>query len=212
MPTLSGALGSPYVRKVATFCQEKGIAFENDPVIPVNQSLEFMAKSPLGKIPVWEDENGALPDSSCICLYLEKLHPAPPLYPENPAEYGQALFWEEYGDTKFMEVTGPIFFHLVIGPVFLNMPTNHERIKEVEGNQPAVFGVVEKILRGAQPVTGDSLSIADLSLGVGLHSLHIVDRTIDASRWPKLAAYSDWLMTRPSFSSITSQIKSALPA
>lgn len=200
MPTITGVVLSPFVRKIHAFCYEKGIAFDAVPLIPTNVPDEFKAKSPLGKIPLWEDENGPLPDSSCIALYLEKLHPSPALYPNAPADYGRALFLEEYADTKLNEVTSSLFFQIIVAPNFLNQPPDQARIKQVEEElQPPVFDYLEKQLHGASPAVGDALSIADLALGTCFISLLFAGKQVDASRWPKTAAYARWMMERPSF-------------
>jgi glutathione S-transferase len=58
--------------------------------------------SPLGKIPCFQDGDYTLPDSSCIIAYLERTNPRPALYPEDPKEYGRALFLEEYADSRLV--------------------------------------------------------------------------------------------------------------
>ena len=90
MATLYGNGLSPFVRKVRVVLAEKNVAHEHDPVVPFNVSAEYKAISPLGKIPAYRDEKGALPDSSVISAYLEKRHPTPALYPIDPYEYARA--------------------------------------------------------------------------------------------------------------------------
>src|SRR5205807_1217235 len=99
MRTVYGANGSPFVRKVCVMLAEKGLTYEQEPVIPLNVSAEFKKLSPLGKIPAYRDGEATLSDSSIICAYLERKHPEPPLYPAEPFEYARALWFEEYGDT-----------------------------------------------------------------------------------------------------------------
>ncbi|MCH7487516.1 MAG: glutathione S-transferase family protein, partial [Proteobacteria bacterium] len=53
----------------------------------------YRAKSPLGKIPCWEDGDYTLADSSCIIAYLEKAHPTPAIYPSEPKDLGRALWF-----------------------------------------------------------------------------------------------------------------------
>ena len=95
MPTLHGVSLSPFVRKVRVALAEKSIAYEQVPVMPFNQTDEYFAKSPLGKIPCWEDGEFVLPDSSAIIAYLERVHPEPALYPSDPKEFGRALWYED---------------------------------------------------------------------------------------------------------------------
>jgi glutathione S-transferase len=94
--TLYGAALSPFVRKVRVVLAEKGITYTLDPVSPFAPSEDFLAISPLKRIPVLRDESegpdATLPDSSAICAYLERKYPATPVYPTQPFAYGRALW------------------------------------------------------------------------------------------------------------------------
>jgi glutathione S-transferase len=63
--------------------QEKGIAFEAVHVM-ANQEPDYLAKSPMGKIPALETEHGFLTETNVILEYLDAVHPATPLYPTAP--------------------------------------------------------------------------------------------------------------------------------
>ena len=83
---LIGAHISPFVRKVRVVLAEKGIAYEHDPMAPFGVSDEYKLMHPLGKVPVLTDGDKVLPDSSAICVYLEKTQADPALYyPRLPA-------------------------------------------------------------------------------------------------------------------------------
>ncbi len=138
MATLYGNGLSPFVRKVRVVLAEKNVAYEHDPVVPFNVSAEYKAISPLGKIPAYRDEKGALPDSSVISAYLEKRHPTPALYPSDPYEYARALWFEEYADSAIVAVSGAkIFFARVVGPRFLNQPADEAAITQGHQRGPA---------------------------------------------------------------------------
>jgi glutathione S-transferase len=84
--------------------KEKGIAYENEAVIPFTPPPGWDELSPTGKIPVATDGDLLLPDSSVICAYLERTRPNPPLYPADTRDYVQALWFEEFADgTIFRE-------------------------------------------------------------------------------------------------------------
>ncbi|MGB1190602.1 MAG: glutathione S-transferase family protein, partial [Pseudomonadales bacterium] len=71
LPILHGANISPYVRKVRVVLAYKGIEYNNTQQSPFGAPKEFVAKSPLSKIPCWEEGELVLPDSSVIVSYLE---------------------------------------------------------------------------------------------------------------------------------------------
>ena len=99
LPVLHGSNISPYVRKVRVALAFKAIEYRGIQQSPFNASDEFKAKSPLSKIPCWEDGDLVLPDSSVIVGYLEHRYPSPSLFPDNPEERARALWFEEYADT-----------------------------------------------------------------------------------------------------------------
>ena len=78
LPILHGANISPYVRKVRVALAYKGIEYNNTQQSPFGAPDEFVAKSPMSKIPCWEEGELILPDSSVILGYLEHRYPDPP--------------------------------------------------------------------------------------------------------------------------------------
>lgn len=131
MPTVYGALGSPFVRKVLVALAEKDIKYDFEQLLPFNMSAENRTLSPLGKIPAFRDGDRTLADSSVIIAYLEKIKPKPALYPSEPYEYARALWFEEYGDGGLAPiVSGKIFFQRIVGPRFLNLKTDEAVVKK----------------------------------------------------------------------------------
>ena len=65
-PILHGANVSPYVRKVRVALAYKGIEYESVFQNPWGAPPEYVEKSPLSKIPCWEEGDLVLPDSSVL--------------------------------------------------------------------------------------------------------------------------------------------------
>ena len=84
-PILHGSNISPFVRKVRVALAYKGIEYDNTQQNPFGAPPKYRAKSPLSKIPCWEEGELILPDSSVILSYLEHRYPDPPLVPTAPA-------------------------------------------------------------------------------------------------------------------------------
>ena len=204
MPTLYGAIISPFVRKVRIVLAEKGIAYDLDPVIPMSASPEFRKISPLGKIPAFRDGDVTLADSSVICAYLERVHPEPALYPKDPYEYARALWFEEFADGGLVNVIGvKIFFPLVVAPRFLGKEPDHAGAqKAIAEDLPPLFDYLEGQLGDAPMIVGTRFSIGDIGLATQFVNLRWAGVTVDAKRWPKLAKYIDGVHARPSFAAI----------
>lgn len=196
-----GANASPFVRKVRVALVEKGIDYELEPIIPINVSAEFKRISPLGKIPVLQHGERTLPDSSVICAYLERVQPAPALYPSDPYDYGRALWFEEYADTALVTTFGgKIFFPLVIAPRFLDRKPDMAAVqKAVDEDLPPLFGYLESQLATDGWLAGRTFSVGDIGVGSQFVNLRHAGFGVDAARWPELARYIDRLHGRPSF-------------
>ena len=210
MPTLYGAGLSPFVRKVRVVLAEKGIAYDHDPVVPFNVSAEYKAISPLGKIPAYKDEHGALADSSVICAYLEKRHPTPALYPSDPYQYARALWFEEYGDGGLVPVTGAkIFFPRIVAPRFFNQPADEAAVqKAIDEDLPPLLAYLESQLTGDWLV-GSSFSIADIGIGTQFVNLRLAGVSVDTQKFPKLARYIARVHERPSFKTLIDEDRAA---
>ena len=83
MIRLHGALLSNYYNITKTALLEKHIPFE-EVFSPPSQDPDYLAKSPMGKIPCIETEHGFLAETHAILDYLEDLQPSPPLLPAEP--------------------------------------------------------------------------------------------------------------------------------
>ena len=177
------------MRKVRVALAEKGIDYELNPVMPIGVSDEYKQKSPLGKIPCWEDGDYLLPDSSCIIAYLDKTHPNPSLYPSDAASFGRAVWYEEYADTKLVEVCTPVFFERVVKARILKQPFDEERIASVrENEQPPVFDYGDGRRAGRGYPAGGRCTLARIATASPVGNLVRGGATLDAARWPKLAA------------------------
>lgn len=204
MPTVYGVNASPFVRKVRVALAEKGIAYDLDPVIPVNVSAEFKRISPLGKVPAFRDGDRTLSDSSIICAYLERVHPEPPLYPSDAYEYARALWFEEYGDGGLAPIMGPkVFFQKIVGPMFFGQATDEAVVKKaVEEELPPLFDYLESQLGSDGVIVGKRFSIGDIGLATQFVNFRHAGFGVDAQRWPKLARYIAAVHARPSFKAL----------
>lgn len=107
---------APNPRRVRLFLAEKGITniefVEMDLQGGENLSDEFMKKSPLGKVPVLELENGTcISETIAICRYFEEIKPEPALMGITPEEKARIEMWQRLSEFYFMLPTGMCFQH-----------------------------------------------------------------------------------------------------
>ena len=109
MIRIYGVHGSPFVRKVYVALDLKGIDYETVPQMPFARDAEYQKINPLGKVPTLVDGDITLCDSKVICQYLEDVHPAPALYPDDPVALARARWYEELGGNQLSELGAGIF-------------------------------------------------------------------------------------------------------
>jgi glutathione S-transferase len=84
--TLYDADRCPYCARVRIVLAEKGIEYEPVQVDLDHRPSWIYEKSPLGKVPVLEEDAFVLPESAVINEYLEERYPEPALWPADAAE------------------------------------------------------------------------------------------------------------------------------
>ena len=210
MIKIYGANISPFVRKVRATLVEKGMQYELIPVNPFAIDDEFKKISPLGKIPVLQDGDVTLPDSSAILAYLEKVHPEPALFPADAADYGRALFYEEYGDTLVYSSIVPIFVQRFVVPNMMNGTPDEQIIQEALGTLPGVCSFIEAEIGDNEWIVGNTFSVADIALTSAFVNLGYGGESIDAQAYPKLTAYVARVHARPSFKALIDEEKASL--
>lgn len=106
---------APNPRRVRIYMAEKGIDI---PLIPVDimkreqKSPDFLAKNPLGSLPVLELADGTcISESVAICRYLEALYPEPPLFGRTAAEKARIEMWLRRIELNVMVPVGMVWAH-----------------------------------------------------------------------------------------------------
>ncbi len=203
MPTLHGVGLSPFVRKVRVALAEKNIEYEHIQQVPFGQPEEYFKISPLGKIPCLTEGDWALPDSSCIIAYLERVHPKPALYPSDPKEFGRALWYEEYCDTKLVNALTTVFFQRFVRPNFFKEEADQEIIQKALTEEiPPILDYLEGEIGDRAFLVGSHFSIADIAATSPFVNFAHGKEKIDNRRWPKVAAYVERIHSRPSYKPI----------
>lgn len=198
MLEILGVPFSAHTRKVVLALREKALPYEIVPVIPLNPPPGWQELSPLGKIPVLRTPELTVADSSVICQYLERIHPAPALYPSTPAELARALWLEEFVDGGLApHVLQGLLMQRVFAPRFLKRAPDEALIRRsLEQELPPRLAYLERCARG-EFLVGASFGIADITVASMLINYHFAGERLDA--YPGLQRYFKALLRRPPF-------------
>jgi len=191
---------SVHTRKVIVVALAKGPEFEVIPVVPVipgNPPANWRELSPTGKIPALTDGDFTVADSAAICAYLEKIHPAQPVYPSAPREYATALSFEQYAGALFRDVVQPLFQETFVFPRIQQVATNQKRVDEVQAEVvPEMFGFLDAAIRGDY-LAGDRPTVADFAVVSNLINYQYIGFELPRGRFRRLAALFDRVMRHP---------------
>jgi glutathione S-transferase len=208
-PRVYGGTVSPYVRKVRVALAYKDVEFEDMEQTPFGAPAEFRELSPLSKIPVWQEGDFVLPDSSVILSYIEQRYPEPPLLPADPQPRARALWFQEYGGSKLNEATAGIFFERVVKPKILKLETNTKLVDHLLGKTlPRALDYLTKCLGDDEYMVGGMFSLADIALTTSFVNLNLAGVDVDATRWPAYAAYVERILALPFYAPIVADVPS----
>jgi len=197
---LYGSTMSPFVRKVAAYAAEKGIDLELQPTGFPNPTPEFRAASPFGKMPALVDGDYSLADSSAIIHYLEAKYPEPELIPSDPRERGRVIWFDEFADTILFACGAKIFFNKVVAPRFLGREGDLGAAEAAERDElPPLLDYLEGAVPDSGYLVGDRLTLADIAVAGPFANFSHCDVAIDSARYPKITAYVNAILSRPSF-------------
>ncbi len=158
---------APNPRRVRVYLAEKGIDVPTVQVDIGNQenlAPDFLAKNPLGRVPVLELDDGTfIAESVAICRYFEGVHPAPPLFGTDVQDQAVVEMWQRRVELEVLANTTGCFRN------------THDyfkgRIEQVpEYGEVCRRGALERlawldeVLAERDFVAGDRYSIADITL------------------------------------------------
>lgn len=190
MIRVHGVPPSPFVRKLLLALELKNLDYELNIVFGGSDDKEFRKISPLGKVPVLEHDGFALPDTSVICRYVDRLFPEPRLYPEDPKLEAWACWLEELGDSQLMDACSGLYMQRFVIPKLYGGETDESVVEQIlRVDLPALLDYVDSKTPESGPLVGDAISIADLTMVSCFLTARYGDFEVDAATHPRLAAY-----------------------
>jgi glutathione S-transferase len=202
---LYGSTLSPYVRKSLAVAAEAGIEVELVQAGMGAGPPEFREASPFGKMSGLKDGDFLVSDSSAIVAYFDALKPEARLIPTEARARARTIWYDEFADTILVAAAGAIFFNLVVAPRFLKQDSNMAAVEAGKAQLPGIFDYLERTIPASGFLVEDRLTLADLAVASPFQNLVLAGHAIDASAYPKTAAYVAAILARPSYAPIIAQ-------
>ena len=183
---------APQTRSTRAFwmLEEAGVDYEKQ-LIDIrdpdrNDPEEFLAASPMGKVPAIVDGDVAMAESAAICLYIADRYSSGHLAPElDDSLRGKFLYW------------------LMYTPAVVE-PAMSEKFNKVEpsrqrsgwGDFESMISTWDDALQGSEWILGDTFSAADVMLGSSAVFLRMFDMLPETRH---ISAYADRCLARPAY-------------
>lgn len=155
MLKLCGFAASNYYNKVKLVLLEKDVPFEECVTLGTPKT-EILPKSPLGKVPYLETEDGTLAESQVLVNYIEARYPQPALLPADPFRAAKVqeliMFMELHLELVVRELYGEAFFGGAVSD------SAKERVRKQLVKNIAAFAQLAKF---SPYVAGDEFTLAD---------------------------------------------------
>lgn len=155
---------------------------------------EHLAKHPLGRVPVLQDDGVTIWESGGVVAYLAEKYGAGKVVPDagtpERARYHQWMF---FAATSVEPAATRLFGAVRFGA---GKPGSEERAQEARADLAKLRPALDPALERGPFILGERFSAADIMLGT---SLHWADKAGGLSDAPLLKAYHDRLAARPAF-------------
>jgi glutathione S-transferase len=166
---------------------EKGVEFEQLDARP-SQDEDYLAISPMGKVPCLETPDGYLIETSSILDYLEDVYPTPAMYPADAFAKAKAR--------EIMHVA-ELYIELAarrhLGAAFFGREQSEEAIKEVRPQVEKGLRALTQMADFGPFVMGSEFGNADIYV---YHSFRlagpVLKRTYDWNPVSDLAGFADF--------------------
>jgi glutathione S-transferase len=212
MLKLCGFHVSNYHNKVRIALLEKGIAFEEDAGCKPSQSDDWLARSPLGKVPILELDGGRrIAESEVICEYLEETYPQKPLLPKDA--YQRAKVRELI---TFIELHVELVARRLYGKVFFGRDASPEIVQSTEKDLAKGIRGLKALAKFSPYIAGGELTLADCAAFVSLPLVSLATKhgygRDFLDELPQLKPYLQMLGERPAFARVHEDRKAAQAA
>ncbi len=185
------------VQKVMWLTGEMGLEVERVDIggpFGGNDTPEYLAKNPNGLVPTLEDGDFVLWESNSICRYLTEKYGASPWAPQDATGRALASQWMDWYITKLHPPMTVIFWALIrTAPEGRDM----DAVNAAVGQAAELWALLDAQLAGADFVTGDEPTIADIPAGCGVNRWYAME--VDRPALKNLEAWHGRLKDRAAY-------------
>jgi glutathione S-transferase len=172
----------------------------------------MLKRSPLGKIPFIETEQGNLSESQVILEYLEENYPETPLYPANSFERAKCRELIQH-----LELNIELHARRLYREAFFGGAVSDETKNEVKELLEKGLNGLARLAQFSPYIAGDTYTAADCVAWlhffmVSATSQKIYGTDLVAVHFPDIASYMELIETRPAAQKVAADRAAAMAA
>ena len=202
---------SNYHNKVLLALLEKGIPYEEDFTVTPSQKPEYLALSPMGKVPYAEVDGARICESGVILEYLEEAYPQKPLLPKQPL-----------ARAKVRELVTVIELHLELVArrlypgAFFGGTTSVSMKQSVEKDLAKGIRAFKTLAKFDPFIAGKDLTLAECAAAVHLPLVSLSTKLTYGrdflEEMPQVKPYLKMLGERPAVAKVNAERRAAVDA
>lgn len=191
---------APNPRRVRIFLAEKGIEVASEQVDIAkaeNRQPPFLAKNPMGGLPVLELDDGThIAESIAICRYFEAIQPDPPLFGVDAKDTAVVEMWNRRMELEvFNTITG--CFRNTHDFFKGRIPQVPEYGEVCRGAAEKRLAWLDEVLADRDFIAGERLTVADITALCGIDFGRVTAIGIKPEQ-KNLARWHEAVSSRPS--------------
>ena len=167
-----------------------------------DKTKEFLALSPMGKVPVLDTSSGPLIESNAIARYLARHR--------NDTELLGSTFWEKAQVDSWMdwcnnELDIPV--SMWVFPILGLMETDKDQVNRAKSDLHKSLNVLENHLKSRSFVVGNKVTLADITLvGTLVYPMKLVFNAKYRAQFPSVTRWFMTCVAFPEFSDVLNQV------
>lgn len=210
MIKLHGIARSNYFNKVKLALLEKGVPFE-EVYCMVSQEPAMLVRSPMGKIPFLElDDGQMLTESSVILEYLDDAYPERPLYPREPLQRARVR-----EVMAALELNVELVARRLYGAAFFGGQASDGMKSLTQKDIVKGIRALKQVARFAPYCAGETFTAADCAAAVHLPLIGLCTKTIYGADVfaddPVVQGYMKTVKERPAVRRVFDDLKAFKP-
>lgn len=194
----------PNPRRVRIFLAEKGLPcpprVDIDIMTEQHKTAQVNMQNPWARIPYLEFDDGTvISESVAICRYFEELYPTPPMFGTGPLGRAQVEMWNRRAELGLLNFVAAVFRHTHPRMAKLEVPQVKDWADAARDKLILELQRLNASLQGRAFLSGDSISVADITGGVAMDMLGWARVAVPAD-CGEVTRWHESLKARPSWS------------